>query len=98
MPLNITFHSPLLAPQGVAAQAPLLDTFTTAQIVALGAQSTIINGPAMLCLVADEDQRISAQIAPGYSAPAASGMKLKAGVERYVTVGIGPWYINCVAG
>lgn len=98
MPLNITVHSPLSSPQGVAAQAPSLDSSTTAQVVALGAQSTILNGPALLCLVADEDQRVSVQGVAGYAAPAVSGVKLKAGVERYVTIGSGASYINCVAG
>ena len=98
MPLNITVHSSLASPQGVSAQAPSLDGNTTAQVVALGAQSTLLNGPALLCLVADEDQRVSIQTTAGYAAPQASGVKLKAGVERYYTIGSGASYINCQAG
>lgn len=98
MPLNITVHSSLASPQGVSAQAPSLDGNTTAQVVALGAQSTLLNGPAMLILIGDEDQRVSVQTTAGYIAPLASGVKIKAGVERYVTIGSGPSYISCMAG
>ena len=98
MPLNITVHSSLSIVQGVASQAPSLDGNTTAQVVALGGQSTVLNGPALLILVADEDQRISFQTTAGYSAPLVTGVKLKAGVERYVTIGSGPSYLSCVAG
>ena len=98
MSLNITSYSPMLSPQGVTAQAPSLDGNTVAQVVALGAQSTAISGPALLCLISDEDQRVSLQLVAGYSAPSAAGIKLKAGVERYVIVGGGTNYISCVAG
>jgi len=99
VPLNVTVHAPLPQSQGLAAQAPTFDGGTTAQVVALAAASTAIFGPAMLCLIADEDQRIGISLTPGYAAPSASGVKLKAGVERYLAIAaLGPWYISAVAG
>jgi hypothetical protein len=96
--LNIRVHPPLASPQGVALQAPTLDNTITAQVVALGAVSTLINGPAMVCLNADEGQRVAALPTGGYSAPSASGIKLPAGVNTFFALPIGPWYISCVAG
>lgn len=98
MPLNITVHSELTPRYGVAAEAPIIDSSTPAQAVALGAQSTVINGPALLCLIADEGQRISVTQTPGYAAPLASGVKLLAGLERWYRIRAGAWYINAVAG
>lgn len=98
MALNITVHDPLSLANGAMPQAPRLNDSTAAQVVALGAQSTVITGPALLCLLPDEDQRVSAARAAGYVAPASTGIKLKAGVERWVTIAAGGWYINAVAG
>ena len=99
VPLNITVHSALTSSQGISAQAPTFDGNTTAQVVALGAASTPISGPALLCVIADEDQRIGISATAGYTAPAASGVKLKAGVERYLSLSAsGPWYVSAVAG
>ena len=99
MPLNIRVHAPLAAAQGVALQAPTLDnTSTFPQVVALGTASTVINGPCMVCLNPDEDQRIAALPTAAYGAPAAAGVKLRLGVDHYFALGSGPWYISCVAG
>ena len=99
MPLNITVHSSLSAPQGVQAPAPTFDNTVLAQVVALGAASALIAGPALICLIADEDQRVGISLNSPYAAPSASGLKLKAGVERYFNIAAnGPWYISCVAG
>jgi hypothetical protein len=99
MPLNIRVHAPLATAQGVALQAPTLDnTSTFAQVVALGNVSTAIQGPCIVCLNPDEDQRIGAAPTPGYNAPAASGVKIRASQNNFFALGTGPWYISCVAG
>ena len=99
MPLNIRVHASLPVSQGVANQAPTLDNTTTfAQVVALGAVSASISGPCVVCLNPDEDQRIGAAPTGGYNAPSASGVKLRASVDHYFALPLGPWYISCVAG
>lgn len=99
MPLNITVHNPLQLRNGVMPQAPLLDLNVVAQVVALGAQSTpVINGPCLVCLIADEDQRITPVTSGVYAAPSAAGIKLKAGVERYFELPKGTWFFNVAAG
>ena len=99
MPLNIRVHAPLSTVQGVALQAPTLDNISTfSQVVALGAASSLLNGPCIICLNPDEDQRIAALPTPAYVAPLASGVKLRLGQNSYFALPSGPWYISCVAG
>ena len=43
-------------------------------------------------------RRISLTRAAVYAAPAASGIKLKAGIDRPHTLAAGTYYINAVAG
>jgi len=97
MSLNITLHNPLRLQNGSMPQAASIGN-ATAQVVALGQQSTLLAKGALLCLIGDEDQRISFSTSSGYVAPAADGIKLKAGVERWYTLDTAAGYINCVAG
>jgi hypothetical protein len=98
MPLNITVHDPLRPVHGAMPQAPGLTAATAAQIVALGAASAGIAGPALVCLIPDEDCRIAASRTGGYVAPAAAGIKLKMGSERFFTLADGTWYVSVIAG
>ena len=98
MPLNITAFSIRQLRYGAIPPAPLLDTNAAPQVVALGAASTVINGPCLIRLIADEDQRISASKQASYVAPSATGVKLKAGVAQDFELATGAWYINAVAG
>lgn len=98
MALDITVHDLIASRGGAISPAAKLSVGMAAQTVALGAQSTVINGPATLCLIAGEGQRIALTKTPGYAAPSASGIKLLAGVERWYDIGAGAFYINAVAG
>ena len=98
MPLNVTVHAPLASPQGVLAAAPTVDLNTSSFTVALGAQSVAINGPALLLLNADEDERVTVTQTLTYAPPAATGYKLRAGADRFVNLSSGTWYINVAAG
>lgn len=98
MALNISVFNPMLLRGGAMPQAPMLTADLASQVVALGAQSTLIAGPALVCLVPDEDSRVTLTRTPGYAAPAATALKLKAGAERYFDLPTGGNYINVVAG
>ena len=98
MSLNITAFSLRTLRNGALPLTPLLDATAGATVVALGAQSGPIPGPCLIRLIADEDQRISASKTAGYVAPAATGIKLKAGIAQDYELPAGVWYINAVAG
>lgn len=99
MALNVSIHTALAAPQGVALQAPVFDVGTLAIVVALNNASAAIVGPCLVCLVADEDERIDFNLTATFVNPTSTGVKLKAGVERYYNIVTpGPWYISCITG
>lgn len=98
MSLNLTAFSLRTLRNGALPLTPLLDNNAGATVVALGQQSPAITGPCLIRLIADEDQRISATKAAGYVAPAATGIKLKAGIVQDYELPAGVWYINAVAG
>lgn len=100
MGLNITVLAGAQLRNGATPRLPVLDDGVTAQVVTLGLAgvSTAIAGPCVVSLVPDEDQRIAASKSAVYAAPPATGIKLKAGVERQFELPRGTWYINAAAG
>lgn len=98
MALNITVFDPPAPSYGATPVAPRLDANVTSSIVTTGAVSGAISGPALVCLLPDEDQRVRVAKTSGAAAAQAADLKLKAGAERYFLLPPGGWYIGNVAG
>lgn len=94
MALNIAIHNPTALKNGALGNAAQLDAGANGIVVALGAQSPQITGPALLIFTADEDQRISVVTSGAYAAPAATAIKLKANVPTPYIVSRGSIYVN----
>jgi hypothetical protein len=94
MALNISVFDQLALRQGAAAAAPKLDASVVSQAPAAGVASTVITGPALVCVLADEDQKIATRKTAGAAlTAAATGVKIKAGAERYFELPSGLWFI-----
>jgi hypothetical protein len=100
MPLNISVFGNPVTRNGAFQFAQQLNASASglAQAVALAAQSVAVVGPCEISLIPDEDQRILVQNAVNANQPTASGIKLKAGIERRFILPQGNFYFTPIAG